>query len=125
MTKKKLSAHRLKKRERMRQELRDKCLSMVEQIKFANASTQQVEQWADSQGRIHLRRGYNLTGTLEDKIIDASPLCKWTAFVNNTHTLAHLVPLNGGYHIRIPLYKSLKNLPDRTLMHVIMQRVWG
>lgn len=74
--------------------------------------------------QLAVRRGYDLRGPLEEKALDLIPGAKWTAFVNVNHTLVHLIPAEADFHVRIPLYRSLKSANDAYLHRVILAKFW-
>lgn len=74
---------------------------------------------------VHIIRGYDLRHSVTEKSIDTHKITKWTAFVNNAHTLCHVVARDGDLIVRIPLYFSLKGASDSFLEQVICGKVIG
>ncbi len=61
---------------------------------------------------IHVVRECDLRATLEEKALSTHDFAAWTAFVNRAGTLVHVVPKEGDFHIRIPLYFSVRHMSD-------------
>ena len=116
--------HSRKAVEQMRARLKENgALNIISSLQLS-LTEEQVQELAYTHGGVFIRRGYDLRGPLEEKVIDCSNYAKWTAFVNVAHTLVHLVPREGDFHVRIPLYATLKNFTDANLAKVIIGRFW-
>jgi hypothetical protein len=74
---------------------------------------------------IYLERGVDLRATLEEKGVCVSSHAKWTAFVNRAGTLVHMVPREGDFHIRIPLYYSTRCMSDIRLQSMLWSHIEG
>ena len=110
---------------RAKNSLREKQCSRIMTLLDIPITSQTVKDWASSYGGVSLRRGYDLRAPLAEKMLDASKVTKWTAFVNNRHNLVHLIPSDGSFLVRIQTYMSLKEVSDTKLSHVIISRFWG
>lgn len=77
-----------------------------------------------SQMSIGIVRPYDLRGTLESKSLDTLTHTGWTAFVNNRGTLVHILPREGDFHIRIPLYHNMKGCSNQ-YMDRFLKKVLG
>jgi len=111
---------------RAKNSLREKQCSRIMTLLDIPITSQTVKDWSSSRGGISLRRGYDLRAPLAEKMLDASKVTKWTAFVNNRHNLGspgsqrRLIT-----SVRIQTYMSLKDVSDTKLLHVIIARFWG
>lgn len=74
---------------------------------------------------LHVIRGLDLRATLEEKSVSVHALAKWTAFVNRAGTLAHILPREGDFHIRLPLYYSTITMSDQRLAALLWDHVEG
>ena len=60
----------------------------------------------------HVVRSVDLRAPLEEKASDCHKFTKWTAFVNKAGTLIHVLPKEGDFHVRIPMFYSTNGLSD-------------
>jgi len=74
---------------------------------------------------IFVRRDYDLRACLEEKATACHVYASWTAFVNRAGTLVHVLPQEGDWHIRIPLYFSAKNSTDKHIEKLILAKLAG
>lgn len=79
----------------------------------------------DRRVSVHVIRGVDLRATLEEKAIDCNHYADWTAFVNRTGTLVHVLPKEGDFHVRIPLYFSTANCTDYYVERLIQTTING
>ncbi len=70
---------------------------------------------------LHLVRECDLRATLEEKSLSVHQLAKWTAFVNRAGTLVHILPKEGDFHVRLPMFYAIGGLSDRRIESLL----WG
>jgi hypothetical protein len=70
-------------------------------------------------------RDCDLRATLPEKALSCHQHTKWTAFVNKAGTLIHLVPREGDFHNRIPLYSSVQHCNDKHIEYLMAQYAEG
>jgi hypothetical protein len=66
---------------------------------------------------------YDLRRSLEMKTFDASQKARWTAFVNNAGTLAHVVCPEADILVRVKYGYPIKHLSSWQMTKAIMARV--
>lgn len=98
------------KKLKMREVLRGRHLDLLRQI---------GEVAVPRKLTIHLVRGYNLTASFEEKVIDSHAHADYTVFLNRAGNLAHAVSRGGALLSRIPLYRSLLGASDQYVENVM------
>jgi hypothetical protein len=73
----------------------------------------------------HVVRDCDLRATLEEKAISCHKLAGWTAFVNRKGNLVHVLPQEGDFHIRLPIYYSIANATDKHIVRILQGMVHG
>lgn len=73
---------------------------------------------------ITLKFPYDLRIGLEEKVLDAAPF-GWTAFLNNSGSLVHLVHADGGFHVRLPMPFAAKGCHPAFIESTIRRMVDG
>ena len=97
----------------------------------ANLPVKEFREWAaevmraKESERIGMVISYpeDLRQSIKMKIFSASPKAKWTAFVNNTGTLVHVVSPEGALLIRKKLTYPIKHLSNWKMLKVIQNLV--
>ena len=84
-----------------------------------------IDQEVYWQISVHIVRECDLRATLQEKAFCCNEHTKWTAFVNRAGTLIHVLPLDGDFHIRIPLYYSIKNESDSQIERLVKEYAQG
>jgi hypothetical protein len=88
---------------RVKEALRDKTLARLGELDKPSSVISQAVS-------VHVVTECDLRSTLEEKTTRLHRFAGWTAFVNRAGTLIHVLPKEGDFHIRIPLYgRSIKN----------------
>lgn len=77
-----------------------------------------------AQTGISLTFPYDLRTSLDEKRYDASVFHLWTAFVNNTGTLCHVVSPESGILIRLKFAYPLKCLSHEQMLGHIISRIY-
>ena len=72
---------------------------------------------------VYLQFPYDLRSSFDDKINEAAVGKRWTAFVNNAGTLAHVMCPEADILIRIKFEYPINMLPKDRMREVIMTRV--
>jgi hypothetical protein len=102
------------KKLKMRAVLRGRHLELLKQI---------GEKAIPRKLSLHLIRGYNLTTSFEEKVIDSHSFADYTVFLNRAGTLAHAVSRGGALLTRIPLYRSLIGASDQYVENVMAAKL--
>jgi hypothetical protein len=74
---------------------------------------------------LHIFRDCDLRATLEEKSISCNKFSAWTAFINKKGNLVHIVPRDGDFHVRVPLYYSLANASTSQIERVLASTIYG
>jgi len=72
---------------------------------------------------IAVRFPYDLRASMDMKKSDCSTNAKWTAFLNNSGTLCHVVSNDGDIQVRILFYHPIKSLDINKQARAIASRV--
>jgi hypothetical protein len=70
-----------------------------------------------------LKRDYDLRASLDMKIFDASDMARWTAFVNRTGKLCHVVSPEGELMIRITFPYGIQHLSEWQMHKSVYERI--
>ena len=66
---------------------------------------------------------YDLRASLEMKTKDCSAFHRWTAFLNNSGTLCHVISPNSGILIRLKFSYPIKHLSAYEIYNKIVDRI--
>lgn len=82
-----------------------------------------IQKGVNNKRGVALRFPYDLRASLEMKSFDASSKTRWTAFVNNAGTLAHVVCPDADILIRIHFGYPIKHLSAWQMRTAIIARI--
>ena len=97
-------------------------MSIEDFTKYAEMVIQQIPK--SNKTGISVKFPYTLNCSIKDKVIDCDRNTKYTAFINKTGLLCHVIsPDDPDFLIRIRFRKSLKLLPKSKQLTLIEARV--
>ena len=112
--------------EKVKEHFKDKMLvSMSRGKEYEDLSTTKIKKLFKGAISVTVIRECDLRATLEEKALSCNEYTDWTAFVNRAGTLVHIVPKEGDFHTRHPLYFSTRKMSDKAIERMVQQITLG